>query len=35
MSENKNILSYEKKTVFEKAGKDVVDAAYEYSCFLT
>ena len=31
MSENKNILSYEKKTVFEKAGKDVVDAAYEYA----
>ena len=31
MSENKNILSYEKKTVFAKAGKDVVDAAYEYA----
>ena len=31
MSEKENTLRYEKKTVFEKAGKDVVDAAYEYA----
>ena len=31
MSETKNTICYEKKTVFEKAGKDVVDAAYEYA----
>ncbi len=30
MSE-KNPVIYEKKTVFEKAGKEVVDAAYEYA----
>ena len=31
MSEIKNELTYEKKTVYEKAGKAVVDAAYEYA----
>ncbi len=31
MSENKNTICYEKKTVFEKAGKEVVDAAYAYA----
>ena len=31
MSENQNTIRYEKKTVFEKAGKEVVDAAYEYA----
>ncbi|MBQ8431771.1 MAG: aminopeptidase [Clostridia bacterium] len=30
MSE-KNILSYEKKTVYEKAGKEIVEKAYEYA----
>ena len=31
MSENKNPICYQKQTVFEKAGKEVVDAAYEYA----
>ena len=31
MSEQKNIVCYKKQTVFEKAGKEVVDAAYDYA----
>ena len=31
MSEQKNNFAYEKKTVYEKAGNEVVEAAYEYA----
>ena len=31
MSEQKNSVCYKKQTVFEKAGKEVVDAAYAYA----
>ena len=31
MSENKNSICYEKKTVYEKVGREIVDAAYEYA----
>ncbi len=31
MSEQKNFVCYKKQTVFEKAGKEVADAAYEYA----
>ena len=31
MSEQKNFVCYKKQTVFEKAGKEVVDAAYDYA----
>ena len=31
MSEKKNAVCYEKQTVYEKAGKEIVNAAYEYA----
>ncbi len=31
MSENKNAVCYEKQTVYEKAGQEIVNAAYEYA----
>ena len=31
MSEQKNSVCYKKQTVFEKAGKEIVDAAYDYA----
>ena len=31
MSEQKNFVCYKKQTVFEKAGKEVADAAYAYA----
>ena len=31
MSEKKNAACYEKQTVYEKAGTEIVNAAYEYA----